>query len=70
VNPTNAIVAETTTNEFRATASVLGLEVKILEASSNREIDMAFSSLFQQRVGAMLVSSDPYFTTGVFSLRR
>jgi putative tryptophan/tyrosine transport system substrate-binding protein len=63
VNPTNAIVAETTTNEFRATASVLGLEVKILEASSNREIDMAFSSLFQQRVGAMLVSSDPYFTS-------
>jgi len=48
VNPTNAIVAETTTNEFRATASVLGLEVKVLEASSNREIDTAFSSLVQQ----------------------
>jgi putative tryptophan/tyrosine transport system substrate-binding protein len=63
VNPANAIVAKTTTNELRASARALGLEAKILEASSNREIDAAFSSLVQQRVGALLVSSDPYFTS-------
>jgi putative tryptophan/tyrosine transport system substrate-binding protein len=63
VNPANAIVAKTTTNELRAAASALGLEVKVLEASSNREIDAAFSSLVQLRVGAVLVSSDPYFTS-------
>jgi len=63
VNPANAIVAKTATNELRAAASALGLEVKVLEASSSREIDVAFSSLLQQRVGAVLVSADPYFTS-------
>jgi ABC-type uncharacterized transport system substrate-binding protein len=63
VNPANAIVANTTANELRAAASVLGLEVKILEASSNREIDAAFSSFVQQRIGAVLVDADAYFTS-------
>jgi putative ABC transport system substrate-binding protein len=63
VNPANAIVAKTTTNELRAAATALRLEVKVLEASSSREIDAAFFSLVQQRVGAVLVSADPYFTS-------
>jgi ABC-type uncharacterized transport system substrate-binding protein len=63
VNPANATIAKATTNELRAAAGALGLELKVLEASSNREIDAAFSSLVQQRVGALLVSSDPYFTS-------
>jgi putative ABC transport system substrate-binding protein len=63
VNPANAIVANSTTNELRAAASALGLEVKVVEASSSREIDAAFSSLVQQRAGALLVSADPYFTS-------
>ena len=63
VNPANAIVAKTTTNEMHAAASALGLEVKVLEASSSREIDAVFSSLVQQRVGAVLVNADPYFTS-------
>jgi putative tryptophan/tyrosine transport system substrate-binding protein len=63
VNPANAIVAKSTTSELRAAASALGLEVKVLEASSNREIDAAFSTLVQQRVGALLVSADAYFTS-------
>jgi putative tryptophan/tyrosine transport system substrate-binding protein len=63
VNPANAIVAKTTTNELRAAASALGLEVKVLEASSSREIDAAFFGLVQERLGAVLVSADPYFTS-------
>jgi ABC-type uncharacterized transport system substrate-binding protein len=63
VNPANAIVAETTTNELREAAGAIGLEVKMLKASSNREIDEAFFSLIQQSVGALLVSADPYFTS-------
>jgi putative tryptophan/tyrosine transport system substrate-binding protein len=62
VNPANATAAKSAANELRAAASALGLEVKVLEASSNSEIDAAFSSLVQQRVGAVLVGADPYFT--------
>ena len=37
--------------------------MKVLEASSSREIDAAFFSVVQQRIGAVLVTADPYFTS-------
>ena len=42
-------------------ARSLGLRLEIVSARTEAEIDAAFVTLAQMRVGALLVDSDPYF---------
>jgi putative ABC transport system substrate-binding protein len=61
VNPTNAI-SQSETSDLQAAARVLGLRLHVGNASNEREIDAAFASLVRQRVNALFVSSDAFFT--------
>jgi putative tryptophan/tyrosine transport system substrate-binding protein len=61
VNPTNPS-AEPNITEARAAASVIGRQIEVLTASTNRDIDTAFASLVQKRADALLVSPEPLFT--------
>jgi putative ABC transport system substrate-binding protein len=63
-NPNNPIF-EPMTRDVLAAASVMGLKVQILKASSDREIDTAFASLVQARTGALLVGGDPLFNNRI-----
>jgi ABC-type uncharacterized transport system substrate-binding protein len=47
--------------KVEAAARVIGLEAKILDASTGREIEMAFTSLGGERPDAVLVGPDPLF---------
>ena len=60
VNPTNPNT-ESDTRNARAAADSLGLRLRVLNASSEHDIDSAFTSLVTQLVGGLLVSTDPYF---------
>jgi putative ABC transport system substrate-binding protein len=60
VNPTNAN-ADNQSNELKEAARTLGLELHVLNAASEGEIDMAFASLQEIRAGALVVASDPFF---------
>jgi putative ABC transport system substrate-binding protein len=60
VNPANAN-AQNQEKEVTEAARALGIQFYMLHASNDREIDAAFASLLQQRAGALLVASDPYF---------
>ena len=60
-NPNNPL-SELLTRHVLAAASVIGLKVQILKASTDREIDAAFGSLVQARTGALLVGGDPFFS--------
>lgn len=60
VNPTNAN-AENQSRELKEAARRLGVQVHIRNASTERDIDTAFAALIQQRPGAILVASDPFF---------
>jgi putative ABC transport system substrate-binding protein len=62
VNPTNPN-AEPNITEARAAASVIGRQIEVLAASTNRDIDTAFGSLVQKQADALLVSPEPLFTT-------
>ena len=42
-------------------ARILGLELLVLEASSEGGITAAFATIVEQRIGALLVASDPFF---------
>jgi putative tryptophan/tyrosine transport system substrate-binding protein len=59
VNPANP-VAPSQIQEIREPARSLGLQTQVLEASSERQIEIAFETLTQQRVGALLVANDTY----------
>ena len=47
---------------WQAAAHALGQQVQIVSASVVRDIDTAFATLAQLRVGALLVASDTFFT--------
>jgi putative tryptophan/tyrosine transport system substrate-binding protein len=66
-NPNNPIF-DLTTRDVLAAAPVVGPEVQILKASTDREIDAAFVSLVQVRTGALLVGNDPFFNSRIEQL--
>src|SRR5262252_8935673 len=45
----------------QAAANSLGRQIVVLNASSESELDVAFASMVQQRIGALLGASDPLF---------
>jgi putative ABC transport system substrate-binding protein len=62
VNPTNPNAQEDT-EETKAAARKLGLELNVLRASSSQDIDSAFATLIERRVQALIIDGDPLFTT-------
>ena len=63
VNPANPAIAETSTNELQAAARTLGLELHVLNASTERDLDEAFAKLIQLRAGGLVIGPDPFFTS-------
>jgi putative ABC transport system substrate-binding protein len=62
LNPTYPS-AETQSRGMQAAARTLGLQLHILRASNERDIDDAFATLAQLRAGAFVISSDPFFNS-------
>jgi putative ABC transport system substrate-binding protein len=62
VNPANPVAAFQI-EEIRAPARSLGLYIHLLEASSERQIEIAFDTLMQQRLGALLLANDTFLST-------
>jgi putative tryptophan/tyrosine transport system substrate-binding protein len=60
-NPTNPYFSALETRELQAAATVLGVRLLLLNASSPHEIEVAFANLVAQRAGAFLLGTDPFF---------
>jgi putative ABC transport system substrate-binding protein len=54
---------ETQTRELHSAAHALGQPIQIFTAGSERELERAFESMRQLRVGALLVGADPFFAS-------
>jgi putative ABC transport system substrate-binding protein len=61
VNPANPNMAEANTKELLAAARTLGLELHILNASTDRDFDGVFAKLIQLRAGGLVIAPDPFF---------
>jgi putative ABC transport system substrate-binding protein len=73
VNPSNPITKSVATSVQEAAKS-LGLELQIVHAQTDADIDAAFASLPAMHVGALVIGTDPFFTSraeklGATSLR-
>jgi putative ABC transport system substrate-binding protein len=63
INPSNPN-SEPEIRNVQAAASALGQRILILNASSERDIEMAFSTVAQRRTGSLLVGNDALFFAG------
>jgi putative tryptophan/tyrosine transport system substrate-binding protein len=61
VNPTNGPGAEATLREVSGAARAMGIQIRILNASTIGEIDAAFATLARERPDALFVPPDPFF---------
>ena len=61
MNPNNA-TAERVIRDVQEAARTKGLQLHVLKASSESEIDTAFASLVQLHAGALVVGADPFLT--------
>jgi ABC-type uncharacterized transport system substrate-binding protein len=61
-NPTNP-VTESDAKGIQAAAGTIGQQIRILNASSERDLDAVFATLVQQRVDALLVNNDAFFSS-------
>ena len=62
VNPTNPIT-EPMIRDAQQAAHVKGVQLAILKARTESEIDAAFATLVQFHAGALLVGADPFFNS-------
>jgi putative ABC transport system substrate-binding protein len=61
VNPTDAEVADATVRDVEAAARAMALQIQVLNASTNREIDATFASFARERPDALFVGSGPFW---------
>jgi putative ABC transport system substrate-binding protein len=63
VNPTNATSSESTLRDVEGAARAIGLQIRVLNASTSREIDAAFASFVRERPDALFVGADAFFNS-------
>ena len=63
VNPAEPALAETTTKDVQAAARTLGLELHVLNASSEDDFDGVFAKLIQLRAGGLVIGPGAFFAS-------
>jgi putative tryptophan/tyrosine transport system substrate-binding protein len=61
IDPADPASAETTTRDLQAAARSLGLELHILNASTERDFEAVFAKLIQLRAGGLVISAGAFF---------
>ena len=61
VNQANPTVAEIQAREARSAAQTLGVDLHVLNASTERDFDPVFASLIQLRAGGLVIAAEPLF---------
>jgi putative tryptophan/tyrosine transport system substrate-binding protein len=63
INPADTVLSDAQMGEVRAAARAFGVDLPVLKASSERELDAAFLSLAQLRAEGLVVAVGGLFTT-------
>lgn len=61
VNPTSREITESVSKDLQLTVWSLGLQLHILEASTDRDFDTVFATLARLRAGALVIAPDAFF---------
>lgn len=63
VNPTNPVIAERQTHDLPIAARGLGLELTVVNASSDRDLDSVFATLKARQAGGLLIGADSFLNS-------
>ena len=63
LNPTSPVLAEPQSRDIQAAARVLGIELHVLHASTDRDFDMVFATLVRLRAAALVIGTDAFFSS-------
>jgi putative ABC transport system substrate-binding protein len=63
VNPTSPTQAETTSRAVLSAANTLGLELHVLNASTEHDFDAVFAKAIEMRAGGLVIGPDVFFTS-------
>jgi putative tryptophan/tyrosine transport system substrate-binding protein len=63
VNPTDPAVAEPQARQAQSAADTLGLELHVLNASSEHDLDTVLAKLIELRASALVISGDAFFSS-------
>jgi putative tryptophan/tyrosine transport system substrate-binding protein len=63
VNPANAFTAETTVQAMPEAARSIGVQIRVLNASTSREIETAFASFKSEPADALFVAADGFLNS-------
>jgi putative ABC transport system substrate-binding protein len=63
VNPTDPALAETESREVLSAAHTIGLELHVLNASTERDFDVALANVIQLRAGGLVIATNVFFTS-------
>ena len=65
VNPTNAVLGEPFVRGLQAAAGGLGLQLQIVNASTEQDLDKVSAELVQSRAGGLVIMSDQFFSSRI-----
>jgi len=68
VNPTNPALAETLARDLHAAVGSLGLQLHVLQASTEDDFDTVFANVVKLRVGGLVIGSDIFFVSRIEQL--
>jgi len=68
VNPTSPIISESYVRGLQAAARRLGLQLHVLNASTEQEFDKVFAELAQLRAGGLVITADQFFSSRIEQL--
>jgi ABC-type uncharacterized transport system substrate-binding protein len=63
INPTSPTLTKISMEDAQAAARSLGLELHVLNASTERDFDVVFANLIQLRAGGLVIGTDTYFSS-------
>jgi len=63
VNPTDPAVAEPQVRQAQSVADTLGLELHVLNASSEHDLDAVLAKLIELRAGGLVIGGDAFFSS-------
>jgi putative tryptophan/tyrosine transport system substrate-binding protein len=63
VNPTAPVLAEPQKREVLSAANALGIELHVLNASTEQDFDRVFAKLTELKAGGLVIGGDAFFTS-------
>ena len=70
INQTNPVLSEPLARNLQSAARTLGIELQVLHASTESEIEAAFANFGQLRAGGLVIGPDQFFNSRIEQLAR